>query len=61
MAEEHSLEMLLNLAGDPQGHAVPASALIKHVPEGERPPSLVHSPALVISQSRNVGNETLGL
>lgn len=53
--------MLLNLAGDPQGHAVPASALIEHVPEGERPPSLVHSPALVISQSRNVGNETLGL
>lgn len=53
--------MTLNLTGDPQGPPVPASALIKHVPEGERPPSWEHSPALGMSQSRNVGNKTLGL
>ncbi|XP_033373452.1 transmembrane protein 40 isoform X4 [Parus major] len=28
--------------------------------KGQRPPSLEHSPALVISQGRNVGNKTLG-
>lgn len=61
MTEEHSFKMTLNLAGDRQRHPVPASALIKHVPEGETPPRLEHSPALVISQSRNVGNKTLGL
>lgn len=57
MTEQHSLKMTLNLTGDPQGHPIPVSALIKHVPEGERPPSLEHSPALVICQSRNVGNK----
>lgn len=57
MTEQHSLKMTLNLTGHPQGHPVSASALIKHVPEGERPPSLEHSPALVICQSRNVGNK----
>lgn len=62
MTEEHSLKMTaLNLTGGPQEHPVPTSALIKHVPEGERPPRLQHSPALVISQSRNVGNKTLVL